>query len=595
MSDITRRDFINGTLVAVGSSMLAKGASSQAAMASLDPSYYPPTSSGLRGSHPGSNNVMHSIAFGGNPDWGAINDTKEEYDLVVVGGGISGLSAAYFYQKDHGKDKKVLILDNHDDFGGHAKRNEHDIDGDLRIGYGGTQSFDGSTGSDVDQLLDDIGVDIGLFDTAYDFDFFSDNGLSAVTYFDAATFGVDKIVNHPYCNHPNYMIGIPMFGLSNADAAAQAPLDANGQAELLNVLNGTGAGSNKPYYDYLQNDLGVTDPLIMLMARNSTLDWGHGGAETMSKNGAEDAGGMGFTPVPAPPWIYHRHFPDGNSSLARGMVKHMIPHVGPGTNAEELIKSKFNYAELDNSSNTVRVRLNSTAVHVEHDGSPGSATEVFVRYVNDGKEYQVKGKGVVMACYNNAIPHIVPNLPAAQETELSKSMRSALIYTSVGLRNWRAIKDIGMGFAMCFGSLHQSVMMDFPVSMGGYEFTKTPDDPCVIQMISLPFGTEGAPLSTQVQEARWEMLSRDFSFYEDSIRTQLTGMFPAHLFDFDTDVTSISVNRWAHGYASSIGGGNTTTARQPFGRITIANSDSQPSANSFAAMRQARRAVDELP
>ena len=168
MSKITRRDFVNGTLMVAGASLLPFEGTSQAVMAALEPSYYPPARTGLRGSHPGAYEHAHSRARDRKSDWGPTTQLKEEYDLVVVGGGISGLSAAYFYQKKHGRDKKVLILDNHDDFGGHAKRNEHTIDGNTRIGYGGSQSLvNPYRGGEVFlSLLKDIGIDLDLFKTA---------------------------------------------------------------------------------------------------------------------------------------------------------------------------------------------------------------------------------------------------------------------------------------------------------------------------------------------------------------------------------------------------------------------------------------------
>ena len=140
MSKITRRNFVNGTLLATGASLVSTS-SGQAVLDALDPSYYPPARTGLRGSHPGSNTHAHRKALEGKSNWGSTISLKEEYDLVVVGGGLSGLAAGYFYQKAHGRDKKVLILDNHDDFGGHAKRNEHTIDGTVRLGYGGSQTL----------------------------------------------------------------------------------------------------------------------------------------------------------------------------------------------------------------------------------------------------------------------------------------------------------------------------------------------------------------------------------------------------------------------------------------------------------------------
>jgi spermidine dehydrogenase len=164
------------------------------------------------------------------------------------------------------------------------------------------------------------------------------------------------------------------------------------------------------------------------------------------------------------------------------------------------------------------------------------------------------------------------------------------------------MKEMGIGMAMSPGNMHQVVMMDFPVSMGGYECTQTPDDACAIQMISCPFGeTIGDPPVEQFREARYAMLDLEFKDYETEIREHLSGMLPKDLFEFDRDVESITVNRWAHGYAY---GGSALydsdmpemarKGRQPFGRITIANIDSALSSYLHAAVNQAWRAVKEL-
>lgn len=591
--------------------MLPFACRSDAVLGSLTPSYYPPSLTGLRGSHPGSNTHSHARAWAGKSDWGSTTKLDNVYDLIVVGGGISGLAAAYFYQQKHGKDKKVLILDNHDDFGGHAKRNEHTIDGELRIGYGGSQSIvEPKHGSKaVHALLQDIGVDIGRFNTAYNKDFYKRHNLGAVTYFNKATFGQDKIVKHPYCNYPNYIEGMIMHSkLSNDAAVQQVPLSDKGKQQLLRVLNGGLHAIDVPkeqlkdyiransYFDYLKNTLGVDDPAILKMARNSSLDWASSGTDVMSIATAKSTGAMGFKPKSVfdedTPYIYH--FPDGNAGVARALVKKMLPNIAVGRNAEELILSKFNYDELDKSSNGVRIRLNSTVVHVKHGGKPNDSSEVFVNYIKDNKSHQVKGKNVVMACYNMMIPHIVSDLPAEQYAALRLQTKAPLQYTSIGLKNWRAFKEMEIGMAMSPGNMHQTVMMDFPVSMGGYEYTKTPDDPCVIQMISCPYGEIGAPRREQYRQARYKMLGLQFKDYEEEIRAHLGGMLPKELFNFDKDVESITVNRWGHGYTVAGPGDSAIIGRQPFGRISIANCDSGSSSDAKTAIDMALRAVNEL-
>ena len=626
MSKIDRRDFINGSLIALGSTVIPANLGNDFFRASQNTPNYPPALHGLRGSHPGSNDAAHKKTWQNNAKWSSSEILDEDYDLVVVGGGISGLAAGYFYQQIHGKDKKILILENHDDFGGHARRNEHFVDDKLLLGEGGSESFEYPSGFSkvVLNLLSDLGVDMDAFKTAYDRNFFKKHGLSAVTYFNKRHYGVDKIIKHPFCDYPGFIEGLLRPKISYEEAVSQAPLSEDGKRQLLKLLRSSPSslGVKKHerrryvretlYFDYMRDTLGVVDPLIHRMARQSIVDYG-GVPDVMTINGALEGGALGMngdtwkevlddgayqkyidrsdgTYAVEQPFI--EHYPDGNATIARMLVKKLVPNVGKGEKVEEIILSNFNYDELDKNENNVKLRLKSTAINIEHDSKPNDSSYVYTDYVRENKSYRVRSKNVILACYNMMIPHIVNNLPKDQKRDLSQLTKIPLQYSTIGLRNWRAVKEAGIGMAMSPGNIHQAVNMDFPTSMGGYNYTSSPDEPCILHMrCCLQGDTQGAPAIQQFKAARYRMLGMSFNEYEYEIRDHLCGMLPEKYFNFDRDVASITVNRWAHGYSY---GNVSKIAIRPFGRITIANSDASGSSLMNRAIEEAWRSVNEM-
>ena len=625
---ISRRDFLNGVgVVAAGS--LVPGRALAEAVAALDGvavanGAYPPLLSGMRGSHQGSFEVAHQLARDHRSDWGPVREPDPElYDLVVVGGGISGLAAAYFYRKQK-PDARILILDNHDDFGGHAKRNEFQLDGRTIIGYGGSQTLEEPGGySEVARgLLRGIGVDISRLAAGYDQDFYRRNGLRGGIYFDRATYGVERVIPYEFLEFSNYLPLAPST-LTPQEAVAQMPLSEAARRELLNALL---IDENRildvpaerqaeylwgiSYRDFLARYMGIANPEVIALLQGMTTDW------SVSFDVASAIGAIGYVGLPGlnatalPSSVlfdepYINHFPDGNASVARLLVRDLIPQVAPGSTMEDVVKARFDYTRLDDPDARVRLRLNSTAIRAENDGSPKTAKRVGVTYVRGGQAYRVWGRSCVLAGYNAMIPALCPELPKPQREALALAVKVPILYTNVLLRDWKAWKKLGLAAVSAPGSYHAISILDFPVSLGGYEFSRGPDEPIVVHMERFATKPDAGPTPReQYRAGRHELLSTSFETIEREIRSQLAGTLDGGGFDPSRDIAAITVNRWAHGYAYwanpftdphyEEGQSPHEIGRQRFGRIAIANSDAAGRAVIDAAIDQAYRAVGEL-
>ena len=200
---ITRRDFLNGIAITAGSSLIPAEMWAAAAAdleAQNAPGYYPPAKTGLRGSHAGSFETMHKVRDGDFwQDAGKPIDSGESYDLVVVGGGISGLAAAHFFRKTAGNKARILILDNHDDFGGHAKRNEFHAGNRTLLGFGGTFSIESPApySAVAKGVIEELGIDVPSYSKYVSKDLYRSLGLRPCIFFDKETFGADKLAVNP--------------------------------------------------------------------------------------------------------------------------------------------------------------------------------------------------------------------------------------------------------------------------------------------------------------------------------------------------------------------------------------------------------------
>jgi len=266
-----------------------------------------------------------------------------------------------------------------------------------------------------------------------------------------------------------------------------------------------------------------------------------------------------------------------------------------------------NYALLDRANQPARIRLNSTVVNVKHDGDPAKAPETIVSYVRGGKTYQVRGRACVMACWNMFIPSIVPGLPAKQKEALAYGVKGPLVYTSVAVKNWTAFQKLGVSSVNAPTMYHSGVSLAEAVSLGDLKHPQSPDEPVVLHMTRVPCAP-GKPRKEQHRIGRADLLSTTFATFERKIRDQLARNLGDGGFDPARDIIAITVNRWPHGYAytynslydplewvfTSTDSRPCVVGRQPYGSITIANSDAAASPHTDAAMLEAHRAVQEV-
>jgi spermidine dehydrogenase len=634
---ITRRDFINGVAMTAGAAMMPWRllADDDSTKSQNSPGYYPPALIGMRGSHPGSFETAHSLRDG--TFWDSVGkpeDTGETYDLIIVGGGISGLSAAHFYRKTAGASARILILDNHDDFGGHAKRNEFQVNKAFRLGFGGTFSIESPApySAVAKGVIEELGIDVPSFSRYFNKDLYRSFGLHPNIFFDKETFGTDKLV-----------VNASLRGTESEEAAqtsfkmlkqflAEAPIADQAKTDLerlyrepkdywpdLNSDEKKAKMARISYANFLKEVAGVHADLIKIYQALPHGLFGVG-IDAVSAQDAWGFGYVGFSGLKLDPTPgkgmnrdaipneeaekYFFHFPDGNSTIARLLVRKLIPEAVPGKEMSDVFLTKANYAKLDDSNSPVHIRLNSTAVRVKHLGDTASAKEVEVAYARGGKVYSTKAKNVILACWHVVIPYICDELPDKQKEALASAQKVPLLYTNVAIRNWTSFQKLGVNSIYAPGMYHTGVNLDLPVSIGGYECARKPEEPIVVHLMKAACHP-GLPAREQHRMGRMELYATTFETMERRIRDQLARALSAGGFDPARDIAAITVNRWPHGYAYEynslfdsfwLEGGVTPCeiARKPYGRIAIANADAGAYAYTDEAINQAWRAVGEI-
>ncbi|MDA0650567.1 MAG: FAD-dependent oxidoreductase [Proteobacteria bacterium] len=609
---ITRRDFVQGAAVAAGAAMQA-GALVAPNLAEAGTSFsnnaeyaaaidYPPIKTGMRGSHAGAYEIAHALARE-SAKFPSPEPSTEHYDLIVVGAGISGLAAAYYYQQHFGPNSKILLLENHDDFGGHAKRNEFHQSGEMVLSLGGTHNLEWWKFSDVvNRLLSELGIDPQAMRREMTFEYGRDAPNSPAMWFDADTYGESRL--------------IPNFSLRNhltREQIDQIPISVEGRQSLLRLYSSDISHSKLSeaeletllseisYPDFLREYAGLTEDAVQLFDKDQ-----HGsyGLEMRALSAAEAIWeGYPGAHLFGQDWEVDDFqypvamWPDGNASLARLLVAKLIPEVAPEADALNIAAANFDYSRLDQSANNVRLRLNATVVNTEN-----TETGVSVTYASSGKIRRVTARHSVLACYHSIIPHLCPSISETQKDALKHQVKMPLVLTNVLIRNRDALDKLGIDAVSCPGRLHGRLFLFQGIHTGGYESKS--DAVSLVFWGSVSPPEDAIDLKSQLRGSRQKLLELSLEDFEREVRSVLDELLSPVGFDVAEDILAITVNRWPHGYAYEYmqlwdpewapGEAPHEIARQRFGSIAIANADAGASAYTHVAIDQAYRAIDEL-
>ena len=632
---ITRRDLLNGLALGTGAALtgypsvnwaLAPSVAGQRIMDAPSASAYPPTLTGMRGSHPGSFEVAHALAWQSEKP-ATYEALGEHYDLVVVGAGMSGLAAAWYYQKQQGADVKILLLDNHDDFGGHAKRNEFHHQGKMVLSTGGAVQVDTLSGYSemATQLMADLGIDEDMIEamqrqTPTDYllggQMQADVGLS-----------IKGEGEHEHVTIGGHWLKF-FHGRGDYVSAVEAlPIPEDQQAKLiaffggdedylddLSLLDKWEYINDTRYNHFLIDRVGLTrETLPILGAHLSVLNGPSGWQHTVYE--AILAGAPGLRALG---WVTNfidsaaaavlddvseiRMFPDGNASVARLLVQALIPEVAPAMDGiSDVAIAQFDYDALDEAKQNIRVRLSSTVVGVKEM----TDEKVQVDYVKNGEPLRVTANHCVLACYNAMIPHLCPEMSDAQKQGLSYGEKVPFVFANVLLADGVAFSQLGLTITQCPFDAFQWVVAGPTMTTGGYAPPRTAADSMVVFMMGSPTPADDETSAARdlFRRGRHKIYATTFAEYEQNIRDQLQSLLGGYGFDHETDIQAITVNRIPHGYAYwywglddpewSPGQAPHEIGRKQFGRISIANSDSQARPYMDGAFDAAFLAVDE--
>ena len=615
-ASIDRRDLLNSTLLAAGGLLLGSVTPLQL-LAETDWTGY-----GGVGDYALSNGNTYEVMTAGHQIRDRkferaplqATDTTEQYDCVIVGGGISGLAAALFFQRQAGSSKSCLILDNHPIFGGEAKRNEFDIDGVRLMAHQGSAAcFPPLPNTFLSGFYDSVGIDWNRFryqawagsQPAMKIEIapYPGGGKTSGFFFGAGS------------GHPEGLWLIDPWGKK----LEGAPISEQAKRELLQMKE----TDRKPFSSHQHQPKTHGDAasryLDSITLEQHLIETYGLSAATIRKYLSPITGGgsglgadvlSGYADYAADvllPWQYDKGaqmFPGGNTGVARQILKQLVPAAITGDSTMQAIcRGRIRSFSLDRSGQPVRIRLAATVVSIVHEGQPENAGHVNVEYTKGGKLYRVRARSVIMAGGSWTTKHVVRDMPEACRNAYAQFHRAPCLMANVAVRNWRFLYNLGLTECQWFEGIGNYLTMRKVATLGTDPSTISPDSPTVINLKIL-FSYPGESLQAQTVRGRTELLSIPFRTYERRIREQFHMLFARSGFDAQRDIAGIILNRWGHAYLSPQPGfffghkgasaPGDVIRQHPYGRVAFANSDLSGIMDHRMSILEAQRAVGQI-
>jgi len=615
--DITRRDFLNTALLASGGALLASVSPAQLLAQKAEKNNPPSddwTGYGGVGDYAKSNGNTWSVLEAGHrirdgefeAEPTNFVDTGETHDCVVVGGGISGLAAALIFQRKAGEGKTCLVLDNHPVFGGEAKRNEFLVDGHRLPAHQGSALFQVNyPHSFIERFYQSIGLKSPRLEYQKWGGSEPEVRLTTTPYLGGAPYGI--YFGAKFGKPEGVWLTDPWIKKLEG-----APIPAKAREELLRTQGPSTFQAPQYRGDAISRRLDTMTLEDHLMEKyqisretvRTFLTPDEGSAFGLGPDALSGYTGYAFDAFGPTLDDENQMFPDGNSGIARLIVKTMIPDsIGGEHTLEDVCRKYINFAALDRPGASTRIRLDSTAVWVKHEGDPTKSQFVTVFYTQGGKLYKVRARSVVMAGGSWTTKHIVRDLPQDRKDAYAQFYRSPCMIANVAVRNWRFLYKMGISGAQWFEGFGTYLQLRKLALCGAESATIGPDSPVVITL-KVVYSRPGHSTEDQGHLGRGEMISIPFREYERQIRQQFTEMFARTGFDASRDIAGIILNRWGHAYASPAPGFYFGKDGKPapgdvlrsalFGRIAFANVDLSGMPDHKSSIIEADRAVGQL-